>query len=268
MTIKRPFRRKKMPRAPIVLLTDFGLEDHYVGVMKGVIAGLAPEAQMIDLTHQIPPQDVQTAGFHLWASYRYFPEGSIFVAVVDPGVGTERKGLLLSAGGRFFLGPDNGLFTFILEEDPNFQAYSLINKDYFLPVVSYTFHGRDIFAPCAAHLFNGAPPASFGPRVQELVRFPLPKLVEEPGRLRGGIIHVDRFGNLITNISAESLRTRQVKGIWFKGRQLPFLRTYAEVKEGEPLAIIGSTGLLEIAVFRGSAAERFGREGEVIVEWY
>ncbi len=253
--------------APIVLLTDFGLKDHYVGVMKGVIAGLSPQASIIDLTHEIPPQDIRTACFQLWAAYRYFPEGSIFVAVVDPGVGTRRKGLLLSAGGRFFLGPDNGLFSLILEEDPNFSAYALVNKDYFLPVISFTFHGRDIFAPCAAHLFNGAPLESFGPPIHDLVRLPLPRVVKEPGRLRGGVLHVDHFGNLITNISAKDLCAHKVKKILFQGKSIPFLKTYAEGKEGEPLAIIGSSGLLEIAVYRGSAAKCLGKDGEVVVEW-
>ncbi len=259
--------RQVEKRGPIVLLTDFGLQDHYVGVMKGVIADLAPEAQVIDLLHEIPPQDVLAGAFHLWASYRYFPPGSIFVAVVDPGVGTERKGLLLWTEDRFFLGPDNGLFSLILDGAKEYLAYSLENQAYFLPQVSHTFHGRDIFAPCAAHLFRGVPPEEFGPRVHDLVRLPAPPLREEPHRLVGAVLHVDRFGNLITNIPAEKLKGREIKAVVFRGEKIPFRRTYAEASKGTPLALIDSDGLLEIAVREGSAYERFGREGEVVVEF-
>jgi len=254
-------------RGPIVFLTDFGLKDHYVGVMKGVIARLAPEAPVIDLLHEVPPQDVLSGAFHLWASYRYFPEGSIFVTVVDPGVGTKRRGLLLQMAERFFLGPDNGLFTWLLDANPDFVAFSLENPAFFLPEVSHTFHGRDIFAPCAAHLFRGVPPEEFGPRVHDLVRLPVPPLTEEGNRLRGSVIHVDRFGNLITNIAAEKILSRRVRAVVFQGQKLPFLRTYGEVPPGTPLALIGSDGLLEIAVTEGSAYEKFGRQGEVIVEF-
>ncbi len=256
-----------MKRGPIVFLTDFGLKDHYVGVMKGVIARLAPEAPVIDLLHEVPPQDVLSGAFHLWASYRYFPEGSIFVTVVDPGVGTKRRGLLLQMAERFFLGPDNGLFTWLLDANPDFVAFSLENPAFFLPEVSHTFHGRDIFAPCAAHLFRGVPPEEFGPRVHDLVRLPVPPLTEEGNRLRGSVIHVDRFGNLITNIAAEKILSRRVRAVVFQGQKLPFLRTYGEAPPGTPLALIGSDGLLEIAVTEGSAYEKFGRQGEVIVEF-
>lgn len=256
-----------MKKGPIVFLTDFGLKDHYVGVMKGVIARLAPEAPVIDLLHEVPPQDVLSGAFHLWASYRYFPEGSIFVTVVDPGVGTKRRGLLLQMAERFFLGPDNGLFTWLLDANPDFVAFSLENPAFFLPEVSHTFHGRDIFAPCAAHLFRGVPPEEFGPRVHDLVRLPVPPLTEEGNRLRGSVIHVDRFGNLITNIAAEKILSRRVRAVVFQGQKLPFLRTYGEAPPGTPLALIGSDGLLEIAVTEGSAYEKFGRQGEVIVEF-
>ncbi len=255
-----------MKRGPIVLLTDFGLKDHYVGVMKGVIADLAPEARVIDLLHEVPPQDVFAGAFHLWTSYRYFPAGSIFVAVVDPGVGTKRRGLLLEAHDRFFIGPDNGLFTLVLDETEDFRAFSLENSRFFLPKVSHTFHGRDVFAPCAAHLFRGEDPEEFGPPVRDPVRLPVPPLREEPQRLIGTVIHVDRFGNLITNIPAARL-PRPPKAVIFRGERIPFRRTYGEAPPGTPLALVDSDGLLEIAVSGGSAYERFGREGEVVVEF-
>ena len=216
-----------MPRGPIVLLTDFGLKDHYVGVMKGVIARIAPQVQVIDLTHAVPPQDIRGGSFHLWASYRFFPSGSIFVAVVDPGVGTERRGLLIEIEERFFIGPDNGLFSLIIDHHPDFVAYELTNRTYFLEQISHTFHARDIFAPVAAHLASGVSPESFGPRVRDLVRLPFPTIREEEERLIGSIIHVDHFGNLITNIPAEKILRKPVKRILFQGLSLPFLRTYA-----------------------------------------
>ncbi len=250
-----------------VFLTDFGLKDHYVGVMKGVLLGMVPEAQCIDLSHEIPPQDVGEGAYLLGVSYRYFPRGTVFVAVVDPGVGTGRRGLLVEAADRFFVGPDNGLFTLVYQQEPDFEAYLLANKRFFREEVSHTFHGRDIFAPVAAHLLKGVLPKDFGPRVEDPLRLPWPEPLPKAAEVKGVIIHVDRFGNLVSNISAEILKGRRIREVIFKGQSLPFKRTYAEVAPGEPLALIGSDGFLEIAVSRGSAVARFGREGEVCVRW-
>lgn len=250
----------------IVLLTDFGLKDHYVGVMKGVIAGICPEARVIDLTHEIPPQDVRAGAFVLGVSYRYFPEGSVFVGVVDPGVGTARRGLLLQAGSYYFVGPDNGLFSWVVKKEGCRQAVELTNRRYFRPEISRTFHGRDIFAPVAAHFACGVPLREFGPEIQKLVMLPWPEVKKEGTILKGAVIYVDRFGNLITNITEDMLRL-PVKRILYQGVEVPFLETYGLAAPGEPLALIGSEGFLEIAVAGGSAARRLGTDGEVVVEF-
>lgn len=255
----------KDTRRIVVFLTDFGLRDHYVGVMKGVVLSLSPEVVPVDLSHEVAPQDVAEGAYLLGAAYQYFPEGTIFVAVVDPGVGTERRGLCVVAEGRFFVGPDNGLFTLVYDRAREFSAYELQDESYFLPETSTTFHGRDVFAPVAAHLARGVAPSEFGPLVVDPVRLPWPRVQIGPKEIRGTVIHVDRFGNLITNITVEDLQGKPVKAVHFAGHCLPFKRTYAEVEPGEPLALIGSDGLLELAVSMGSAAAVFGREGEVRV---
>ncbi|WP_456370369.1 SAM hydrolase/SAM-dependent halogenase family protein [Thermodesulfatator atlanticus] len=250
----------------IVLLTDFGVRDHYVAVMKGVIKSIFPAADIIDLSHEVPPQDVASGAYLLGVSYRYFPEGSIFVAVVDPGVGTERKGILVSASRYFFIGPDNGLFTLVLEREKEFSAWELKNKAYFRKEVSHTFHGRDIFAPVAAHLAKGVEPSSFGPKAKEIVRLPWPKIKKDEKIIVGTIIYVDRFGNLITNIHETDLAGKEIKKVSYKGLEIPFLKTYGLAPKGTPLSLIGSEGYLEIAVSEGSALARFGKEGQVYVE--
>ncbi len=251
----------------IAFLTDFGLRDHYVGVMKGVALSICPEAVLVDLTHEVDPQNIAQGAYLLGASFRYFPKGTVFVAVVDPGVGTERRGLCVVAEGRFFVGPDNGLFTLVYDRAQEFVAYELQNQTYFLPQQSTTFHGRDIFAPVAAHLARGLNPSTLGPQVADTVRLPWPQVSLEPGRIRGAVIYVDRFGNLVTNIPQEHLEGKFIKAVCFAGKRLSFKRTYAEVASGEPLALIGSDGLLEIAVSMDSAAKFFGQEGEVLVEF-
>ncbi len=251
----------------VVFLTDFGLKDHYVGVMKGVVLDLVPQAKLLDLTHEVPPQDVGAGAYLLGASYRYFPRGAVFVAVVDPGVGTKRRGLLVEAQGRFFVGPDNGLFTLIYQQVSDFKAYALENKAFFREKVSTTFHGRDIFAPVAAHLLRGKSPEDFGSKVEDPVTLPWPKPKPDPSGVSGIIIYEDRFGNLISNIPAQVLAGHRVREVFFAGVSLPFKQTYADVPPGRPLALIGSDGFLEIAVSCGSAAKLLGREGQVRVCW-
>ena len=241
-------------RPPVVaLLTDFGHRDCYVGVMKGVILSICPKARLVDLCHEIPPQDLASASRALIANARYFPEGTIFAAVVDPGVGTARAAVAARAGGRFYLAPDNGLLGH-LEVD---RAVRIENKDLILQPASRTFHGRDVFAPAAAHLARGVKLDDLGPRVGKLKTLDLP----EPRRTRAGrvgeVVAVDRFGNLITNIpaalAAEGAAVRL--GRRWIGRVVP---TYASVKPGAFAALVGSSGVLEIAVRNGDARSTTG----------
>lgn len=251
----------------IVLLTDFGFKDSYVGVMKGVIRGICRGADIIDLSHKIMPQDVAEAAFVLAASYRYFPEESIFVSVVDPGVGTERAILCMRSNRQVFLAPDNGLLSVMAEESGYEEVRRVTAQEYFLKVASTTFHGRDIFAPVAAHLAAGLEPSKLGPPTHRIRKLGLPKPVRTAeGSLRSEIIYIDQFGNLITNLPRATLEANlevpleQVE-VRVKRRAICGLcRTYADRQEGTLLALIGSSGYLEVAVNRGSAAELLGCE--------
>ena len=251
----------------IVLLTDFGFKDSYVGAMKGVIRRICRQGDIIDLCHNVMPQDVAEAAFVLAASYRYFPEEAIFVAVVDPGVGTDRAVLYMRANRQVFLAPDNGLLSVIADEAGAEAVRKVTARKYFLQDVATTFHGRDIFAPVAAHLAEGLEPAKLGPVVRSIRKLRLPKPVRTAdGSLRGEIIYIDQFGNLITNIRRATLeRSLGASGeqvtIRIKRRDVAGIRrTYGETEEGELLALISSSGYLEVAVNRGSAAEMLGCE--------
>jgi S-adenosylmethionine hydrolase len=259
--------------AIITLLTDFGTEDTYVGVMKGVITSICPSAQVIDLTHQVPPQDIATGAFLLDVSVDYFPEGAIHVAVVDPGVGTARKPVALRTAKAFFVGPDNGIFTLVLQRQQLLQAICLDNPRYHLPTVSSTFHGRDIFAPVAAHIACGVSVEELGTPIHRLQRLPLPRIRVDWQGIRATVVHIDRFGNAITNLTRdnyEAWRTRwDVKEpavqVAASDIFLPIATTYGEVARGKPLALFGSSGRLEIAVNGGSAALELAlRRGDTI----
>ncbi len=248
-------------RAPTVtLLTDFGPKDSFIGVMKGVITSIAPGTVIIDLCHAVRPQDVVEAGFLLASSYTYFPEGTIHVAVVDPGVGTDRAILAIRAKGYYFLVPDNGLIVPTLDGPAEADAIVHVENDaYFLKPVSATFHGRDIFAAIAAHLGKGVPLESFGPRVQIFNRGCFPAVVErrlpDGGiALDGEVVHSDNFGNLVTNIRVpEGACIQEVRcgGHVITGLQ----RTYADVSRGELLTLVGSSGFLEVAANQASAKD-------------
>ena len=269
------------PPRIITLTTDFSTSDAYVGVMKGVILGINPSVQIVDITHAVPPQDIHEAAFLIHSVPRYFPKGTIHTVVVDPGVGSDRRAIICQTDGAFFVCPDNGILSYLLQGTENEEAQSgnvvaIQNRDYFLPEVSQTFHGRDIFAPVAAHLSLGVPLADFGPSVQYLVRLPIPTPQVSKDTIIGQIVKIDAFGNAVTNISEGVLNHWQngpisevsVYEIRIGDVQLKRLnRAYAESDIGEPLAIIGSFGLLEIAVNGGDAAERLGlkREDSVIV---
>ena len=247
----------------VTLTTDFGLSDSYVGVMKGVILGLAPQVTVVDICHAVPRHDIAAASLVLAGAYRYFAPGTIHVAVVDPGVGTERRPLALEADGRFFVGPDNGLFSGVLARcrDSEVCAVHLTNSVFWLPSPSATFHGRDIFAPVAAHIALGVPLRNLGSdlAVRDLQRLPDVAPRQREGVIEGEVVYVDHFGNLTTNITLESLPRATSVAIEIAGRRISGVSTaYGDVTEGEVLALIGSTGFLEIAVSSGSASQRLG----------
>ncbi len=251
--------------AIITLITDFGTEDEYVGLIKGVILGIDPDAVLVDVTHAIGPQDVVQAAFALEASYRYFPAGTIHVVVVDPGVGTERGILCLERHRQIVVAPDNGVLTLLLDEGGSPRLRRLENRSFWLREVSPTFHGRDIIAPTAAHLSKGADFSELGPLFDpgEAVRLGrLRPVVRQDDEIEGTIVHVDRFGNLITNVPAGLLEADaggRVMDIAVGGARIGVLsRTYAEGKPAALLALIGSRGYLEIAVNRGSARDALG----------
>ncbi len=238
----------------ITLTTDFGNRDHYVGSMKGVIYSINPDAKIADITHEIPAHDVFGAALTLRSIIPYFPEGTIHVLVVDPGVGSTRKPIALQADQKFYVGPDNGVFTYVILQSESFDAYEVSNPKYFLPRVSSTFHGRDIFAPAAAHLSLGVSIEDLGKR---LLR-PFTLEVREPeigeGEVVGEVIYEDTFGNLMTNIPAsivDSDSRVHVCDFVING----ICKSYSEASEGELLAIIGSSGFLELSVNRGRASD-------------
>lgn len=251
---------------PIVLLSDFGLGDPFVGAMKGVIMSINPGAVVIDLTHDISPYNILQAAIILKSSYRFFPPETIFVAVVDPTVGSERKKLLAEAGGRFFVGPDNGIFWPALKEAPAERVILLENPEYFLNKVSGTFHGRDVFAPVAAWLSIGTDPAHFGPATKNIVELHIPSPVVSSERvITGQVLFSDRFGNLTTNITEDMLaRMAGSAGrgsicISVRKAEIKGLTTHYVQGKG-PSALINSWGYLEIYLPMGNAAKELGIE--------
>lgn len=234
----------------ITLTTDFGLTDHYVGTMKGVIAGIAPKAAVIDICHLVKPHNVAEGGFVLSQAYRYFPKGTIHVAVVDPGVGTMRRPILAQAEGQYFIGPDNGIFTFLNRA----KVRVLENSKYFLPKQSTTFHGRDIFAPCAAHLAAGAKPKSLGPLIDDPVQLDLKPKQTGPKQWTGLVLKADHFGNLITNLPSDLGRPKSLE----IGKHT-ITRTATTYENGpDPFVIPGSSGYLEISLAQASAEAALG----------
>ena len=232
----------------ITLLTDFGTADYFVGAMKGVILSINPQAVIADITHEIPAQDVAAGAFTLLAAHDTFPAGTIHVAVVDPGVGSTRRPIVVRAGEHLFVGPDNGIFTYIYDRHSSFEVIRISETKYFRHPVSNTFHGRDIFAPVAAALSTGVDPSSLGPRISDPVRLSIPTGPQ--------IIHIDRFGNLITNITRDQLTDGTRLSV--NGSVISAFRNFFGEDVGkpdEPFAIWGSAGFLEIAVNGGSAAE-------------
>jgi S-adenosylmethionine hydrolase len=253
-----------MARPVIAFLSDFGTVDHYAGVMKGVALGICPEAILVDISHGIAPQDVLGGALELAASYRYFPTATIFVVVVDPGVGSARRAIAMEAGGYRFVGPDNGVLSLVGDEVPPQRVVELTNPAYALPVVSRTFEGRDRFAPAAAWLASGVDLGALGPVVVNWHHVALPRAAASEQAISGEVIRVDRFGNLITNIdrllvdrlTAAAPVTTPVTVTIGTTRVGSIAATYADAPPGTLCALFGSSGRLEIAVSGGDAAAR------------
>jgi S-adenosyl-L-methionine hydrolase (adenosine-forming) len=246
---------------PISLTTDFGYRDSFVGIMKGVIAGIAPSVQVIDVTHGIPAQDVMSGALILRHAVGYFPPGTIHVGIVDPGVGSERAPLLIESGSQFFIGPDNGIFSLALRDQQPDRIVQLSNRAYHLRPTSSTFHGRDVFAPVAAYLSLGIPAAEFGEPAESYMKLAIPKIVRRGREIDAEIIYIDGYGNLFTNIEEHDLTGLPASGIAIQTgtvRLRGLTSNYAAVRVGELVAVINSWGLLEISVNQGNARQFSG----------
>src|SRR6266850_4391566 len=246
-----------MARPVIALLTDFGTRDHYAGTMKGVALGICPDASLVDISHDLPAHDVLCAALELAAAYKYFPAGTIFLVVVDPGVGSARRGIAVEAGDYKFVAPDNGVLTAVLDEHPPKRVVELTERRYARPTVSRTFEGRDRFAPAAAWLAKGIDLTALGRPLTAWHLLDIPEPVVGDGRIAGSVVRVDRFGNLITNIDRKTFE-RLAGGpldIRVGTQQVPrVVSTYADAPAGEVCALFGSTDHLEIAINGASAA--------------
>ena len=260
-----------MTAPPILTLTtDFGTKDGFVGTLKGVIWNICPAAQIADISHEISPQNVLEGAFTLWRACAFFPDGTVHVAVVDPGVGTSRRPIAARLGGHTFVGPDNGLFTPMYEDAEKKgwrrEIVHLTNEKYFLPDVSRTFHGRDIFAPVAAHLANGVPLADLGPAITDPVWLALPKPEKTTDGWRAHITVIDIFGNCTTDLPAASLAEPANVVFRLRGREVRGLvESYSHKKPGDLVALVDSENFVEIAVVNGSAAQKTGvRIGDIV----
>ncbi len=249
-----------MPRV-VTLLSDFGLRDHYVGVIKGVMLSLNPNLSFVDITHLVPPQDIRTGAFILGQAYPCFPAGTIHVAVVDPGVGTERRAIVVYAGAQYFIGPDNGLFTWVYDREESFTAYEITAEHYFRKPLSATFHGRDVFAPVAGWISRDTPLPQVGPPCEDPVRLKLPELTRvRDSLIQATVLAVDGFGNLVTNLRPTDVPvysapgTRGCKMLVSQREITAFRRTFGEGSPGEIFVVPGSSEYLEIVMRNGSAA--------------
>ena len=251
----------------VALLSDFGTRDHYAGVMKGVVLSVCPSATLVDITHDVPAHDVVAGALELSAAYRYFPPGTVFLAVVDPGVGSPRRGIAAAAGGYYFVGPDNGLLSLAIRDavsttslgapaEPS-HVVELADRTFARSTVSRTFEGRDRFAPAAAWLARGTELDAFGPPVHDMEMLSVPVAAHKPDGIHGEVVRIDRFGNLITNITAEQIKSFSTDAaVVISGHHTSrVVGTYADARPGEVCALIGSSGHLEVAVNGGNAAD-------------
>jgi S-adenosyl-L-methionine hydrolase (adenosine-forming) len=243
------------------LLSDFGLQDHYVAAMKGVMLSINPDINIVDVSHMIAPHDIASAAFVLGQAYRQFPHGTIHVAVVDPGVGTSRKALAAFAARQYFVAPDNGILSYVAQSEEDFVAYEITADHYFRKPVSSTFHGRDIFAPVAAYLSKGIDLSKFGPVEGKPKQLPIPKLQRvNDSLIQAAVLAIDRFGNAITNLRTDDLPAylpvdaRPCKLLVGQREVTNFRRTFGEGQPGEAFVVPGSSGYLEIVLREGSAA--------------
>jgi S-adenosylmethionine hydrolase len=251
-----------MPNLIITLTTDFGLRDPYVAEMKAVILSICPNSSIVDITHEIDKFNVRMGGFILASAAPYFPKGTIHVAVVDPGVGTKRRSILIQTKHGYYVGPDNGVLLLAAKNQVVKHVYEISNRKLMLPKISSTFSGRDVFAPAAAHVANGTPPKEFGPEIHEMVTMEFAKVVRRRGMLLGEVIHIDDFGNIITNFGEKELESMGIKGnVKIKLRKtelkLKLCKAYAEGEPQKPLVTIGSHNFLEISISQGNAAGIF-----------
>ena len=254
--------KNAVPNPIITLTTDFGLRDPYVAEMKAVILKICPAATIIDITHQIEKFNIRMGAYTLAAATPYFREGTIHIVVVDPSVGTKRQAILIQAKQSYYIGPDNGVLTLASKNQGIRHIYKITKKKLMLPKVSGTFHGRDIFTPAAAHLANGVPPAEFGPEIRKIVTPTFAKITKRKNAVVGEVIHVDGFGNVVTNLREKELKTMNVKEkvslkLEDTKLDLKLCKAYAQVIVRKPLAILGSHGFLEISINQGNAAETF-----------
>jgi S-adenosylmethionine hydrolase len=257
----------------ITLTTDYGSTDHLVGAMKGVILNINPDAEVVDISHSVIPYDILDGALMLGQAYRFYPARTIHVVVVDPGVGTQRRPILVSGEQQYFVAPDNGVLSVVYERETSFTVRHITSEHYFLHPVSNTFHGRDVFAPVAGWLSKVWQTASFGEEVHDFVRFSLPKPKAAGNTVKGVVLRVDAFGNVLTNLMPEHVPQLVAPGAPFKlrvgnGEVTKFVQTFAQGAPQEAFALIGSSGFLEIAVNHGNAAKTLGaqRGAEVTVE--
>ena len=258
-----------MPKPILTLTTDFGLSDHYVGTMKGVILGICPQAEMVDISHQVSPFEIAEGAWLIAQAYPYFPKKTVHLVVVDPGVGTSRRPIVMEAAGQYFVAPDNGVLAMVYTREKH-KIRLISNQRYFRKPVSQTFHGRDIFAPAAAHLAAGATPARLGKVIEDYLR----PSFDQPQRSgkrtwSGRILKIDRFGNIITNFHVSDFPDLERRNFTMAigPQQIGALaRNYAEAGAGELFLIAGSSGYLEVSVNQGSAAKRIGCEAGAAAE--
>ena len=251
-----------MPANIVTLTTDFGLKDPYAAEMKAAILGIYPNATIVDVTHEIAKFSIRMGAFVLASAAPYFPKGSVHVAVVDPGVGTSRRPIVIQTKQAFFVGPDNGVLVLAAQRQSIESIHKLANPRFMLTKVSNTFHGRDVFAPAAAHLLNGVKPTEFGPEISDAAEAEFAHVTRKNDSLLGEVLYVDGFGNIITNISENKLVQNNMKGtvnvkLARDKLKLAFCRAYGEMKSHELLALIGSHGFLEISINQGNAAQKF-----------
>jgi len=249
-----------MPSPIITLTTDFGLRDPYVAEMKAAILSISPNTTIVDISHQIEKFNIRMGAYVLAAASSYFPKNTIHVAVIDPGVGTKRRAILIQTKHGYFVGPDNGVLVLAAKSQDIEHVYKITNPRLMLQKICNTFHGRDIFAPAAAHLTEGTPPSEFGPEIHKIVKPKFAKIIKRKNMLTGEIIHIDGFGNIVTNFKEkelESMGTKATVNLKLKKTKLKlnFCKAYAEVNAQKPLAIIGSHNFLEISINQGNAAE-------------